>query len=409
MFFVGIDIAKKTHQAAITSDDGKLIGKTFKFSNTIDGFNLLLEKLSAVTTELSQFEIGMEATGHYWLNLYTWLTDKNFKIHVINPLQSDALRNLYIRKTKTDSVDSNIIADVIRIGQYSETHLADDKIISLRDLSRQRFYLVDMASDLKRKIITMMDRIFPEYQDFFSDMFGKTSVQVMKEYTSPEQILEIPTEKLTQLLKKASHGRFTESKAKELKELASNSFAAMLSSDMTTLLIRQMLEQIDLLEKQISEIEKIIAAQFVQFNTKLTTIPGIGTTLGATILSEIGDINRFEKPKQLIAFSGMDPSIKQSGNFVGTESHMSKRGSPFLRRAVWLAAVVAVSHDPLFKYHFQQKINSGKSYSQAMGFICHKLLNTIFAILKSGEDYNPVFPPDIDVSKLAEKAINSQS
>lgn len=409
MFFVGIDIAKKTHQAAITSDDGNLIGKTFKFSNTIDGFNLLLEKLSAVTTDLSQFEIGMEATGHYWLNLYSWLSDRNFKIHVINPLQSDALRNLYIRKTKTDSVDSKIIADVIRIGQYSETQLADDKIISLRDLSRQRFFLVDMASDLKRKIIAMMDRIFPEYQDFFSDMFGKTSVQVMKECTSPEQILEIPTEKLTQLLRKASRGRFTENKAKELKELASNSFAAMLSSDMTTLLIRQMLEQIDLLEKQISEIEKIIAVQFAQFNTKLGTIPGIGTTLGATILSEIGDINRFEKPKQLIAFAGMDPSIKQSGNFVGTESHMSKRGSPFLRRAVWLAAVVAVSHDPLFKYHFQQKIKSGKSYSQAMGFICHKLLNTIFAILKSGEVYNPVFPPDIDVSKLAEEAVNSQS
>ena len=409
MFFVGIDIAKKTHQAAITSDDGKLIGKTFKFSNTIDGFNLLLEKLSAVTTDLSQFEIGMEATGHYWLNLYTWLSDRKFKLHVINPLQSDALRNLYIRKTKTYSVDSKIIADVIRIGQYSETQLADDKIISLRDLSRQRFYLVDMASDLKRKIITMMDRIFPEYQDFFSDMFGKTSVQVMKECTSPEQILEIPTEKLTQLLRKASRGRFTENKAKELKELASNSFAAMLSSDMTTLLIRQMLEQIDLLEKQISEIEKIIAMQFAQFNTKLATIPGIGTTLGAIILSEIGDINRFEKPKQLIAFAGMDPSIKQSGNFVGTESHMSKRGSPFLRRAVWLAAVVAVSHDPLFRYYFQQKIKSGKSYSQTMGFICHKLLNTIFAILKSGEDYNPVFPPDIDVSKLAEEAINSQS
>jgi len=409
MFFVGIDIAKKTHQAAITSDDGKLIGKTFKFSNTIDGFNLLLEKLSAVTTDLSQFEIGMEATGHYWLNLYTWLSDRKFKLHVINPLQSDALRNLYIRKTKTDSVDSKIIADVIRIGQYSETQLADDKIISLRDLSRQRFYLVDMASDLKRKIITMMDRIFPEYQDFFSDMFGKTSVQVMKECTSPEQILEIPTEKLTQLLRKASRGRFTENKAKELKELASNSFAAMLSSDMTTLLIRQMLEQIDLLEKQISEIEKIIAMQFEQFNTKLATIPGIGTTLGATILSEIGDINRFEKPKQLIAFAGMDPSIKQSGNFVGTESHMSKRGSPFLRRAVWLASVVAVSHDPLFKYHFQQKIKAGKSYSQAMGFICHKLLNTIFAILKSGDVYNPVFPPDIDISKLADEAVNSQS
>ena len=226
MYFVGIDIAKKTHQAAIICSDSKLIGKPFKFSNTIDGFNLFLEKLTAVTTDLSQFEIGMEATGHYWLNLYTWLADKGFCLHVINPLQSDALRNLYIRKTKTDSVDAKIIADVIRIGQYSETQLADENIIALRDLNRQRFYLVDMACDLKRKIIAMMDRIFPEYQDFFSDMFGKTSVQIMKEYTSPEQILQIPTERLTQLLKKVSRGRFTETKAQELKALAANSFAA---------------------------------------------------------------------------------------------------------------------------------------------------------------------------------------
>lgn len=407
MFFVGIDIAKKSHQAAITGDDGCLIGKPFKFSNTIDGFNLFLEKLGAVNTDLSQFEIGMEATGHYWLNLYTWLSDKNFKLHVINPLQSDALRNLYIRKTKTDSVDSKIIANVIRIGGYSETQLADDKIISLRDLSRQRFFLVDMASDLKRKIIAMMDRIFPEYQDFFSDMFGKTSIQVMKECTSPEQILEIPTDKLTQILKKASRGRFNETKAKELKKLASNSFAAMLSSDMISLLIRQMLEQIDLLEKQIAEIEKIIAVQFAEFNTKITTIPGIGTTLGAAILSEIGDINRFEKPKQLIAYAGMDPTVKQSGNFSGTENHMSKRGSPYLRRAIWLAGVVAVSHNPLFKYLFHQKMSAGKSYSQAMGYICHKLLNTIFAILKTGEDYKPVYPPEIDVAKLADEAVNS--
>ena len=408
MYFVGIDIAKKTHQAAIICSDGKLIGKPFKFSNTVDGFNLFLEKLTAVNTDLSQFEIGMEATGHYWLNLYTWLSDKGFRLHVINPLQSDALRNLYIRKTKTDSVDAKIIADVIRIGQYSETQLADENIIALRDLNRQRFYLVDMAADLKRKIIAMMDRIFPEYQDFFSDMFGKTSVQIMKEYTSPEQILQIPTERLTQLLKKASRGRFTETKAKELKALAANSFAALLSSEMTTLLIRQMLEQLDLLEKQIADIEHIIAAQFAQFDTKLTTIPGIGTTLGATIFSEIGDINRFDKPKQLIAYAGMDPSVKQSGNFIGTQSHMSKRGSPYLRRALWLAAVVAVSHDDLFKYLFQQKMNAGKTYAQAMGYICHKLLNTVFAILKTGEEYKPVYPPQIDVSKFADQPINSQ-
>lgn len=139
MYFVGIDIAKKTHQAAIICSDGKLSGKPFKFPNTVDGFNLFLEKLGAVTPDLSQFEIGMEATGHYWLNLYTWLSDKGFRLHVINPLQSDALRNLYIRKTKTDSVDAKIIADVIRIGQYCETQLADENIIALEGFKPPAF------------------------------------------------------------------------------------------------------------------------------------------------------------------------------------------------------------------------------------------------------------------------------
>jgi len=407
MFYVGIDIAKQNHQAAITDNEGKLIGKSFKFPNTVEGFKFFMDKITAVSTKLSEFEIGMEATGHYWLNLYTWLAEKNFIQHVINPLQSDAMRKMYLRKTKTDAVDSKLIADIIRMGHFTETHLADDKIITLKDLSRQRFFLVDMASDMKRKVITIMDRVFPEYQDFFSNMFGKTSIQVMKEFTTPEQILEIPTDKLTEFLKKYSHGRYREQKAEDLKKLASNSFAALISADMTSLLIRQLLEQLELLEKQIDELEKIIEIQFTELNTKLTTIPGIGTTLGAVIISEIGDINRFEKPKQLIAYAGMDPSIKQSGNFTGTESHMSKRGSPYLRRAIWLAGVVAVAQDDVFKYLFQAKRNSGKSYRQAMGFICHKLLNIIFAILKTGDEYKPMYPENVDVSKIADLALKS--
>lgn len=407
MYIVGIDIAKKTHQAAITAADASLVGKTFKFSNTSDGFKLLLDKITAVNSDLTQFQFGMEATGHYWLNLYTWLCDRGFTVHVINPLQSDALRNLYIRKTKTDSVDAQIIAQVIRIGQYSQTHLADDEVIALRDLCRQRFFLVDMASDLKRKIISMMDRVFPEYEDFFTDMFSKSSLEVMKECTTPEEIMAIDTAKLAQLLAKSSRGRFKEQKAKELKNLASTSFAALLSSQTLSLLIKQMLEQIELLESQISDIDSIIATKFDSFGTKLKQVPGIGPTLGAVIFSEIGDINRFPSPKQLVAYAGLDPSVHQSGNFNGTQSHMSKRGSPYLRRALWLAAIVAVNHDDAIRYAFQQKLNAGKHYSQAMGFVCHKLLNIIFVVLKNNIDYVPVFPPDVDVAQLAQKVSRS--
>lgn len=407
MYIIGIDIAKKFHQVAIMFPDGSIRKKSFRISNTIDGFALLMEKIVAVSSDLSQFVFAMEATGHYWLNLYTWLADKKFTVHVINPLQSNALRHLYIRKTKTDSVDAGIIAQVIRIGKFSETQLSSDKMIDLRDLCRQRFYLVDMASDLKRKIICMMDRIFPEYEDFFSNMFGKSSIEVLKQATSPEEILALPTEKLSELLQKASRGRFKLDKAEALKNLASTSFAALLSSETISLLVKQMIEQIALLEKQISTIADIISSEFKLCNTKLEKIPGIGTVLGAAILSEIGDIHRFANPKQLTAYAGIDPSTQQSGNFLGSQSHMSKRGSPYLRRALWLAATIAVHNDIALRYLFQRKMNAGKNYSQAIGFICHKLLNIIFVVLKDDVDYVPKFPPDVDVSKLAEKAGNT--
>ena len=169
MFIVGIDIAKHTHQASVMNPDGSLIGKSIKISNTSSGFEAFIEKLHNIDPDLSHFEFGMESTGHYWLNLYTHLCDLGCTVHVINPVQSDALRGLYIRQTKNDIKDSAIIADVIRIGRYCETTVSDDKMLALRDLTRQRFYLVDMISDLKRKSLTLIDRIFPEYPKLFSD------------------------------------------------------------------------------------------------------------------------------------------------------------------------------------------------------------------------------------------------
>ena len=151
MFIVGIDIAKHTHQASVMNTDGSLVGKSIKIPNTSVGFDAFISKLKEIDRDISHFEFGMESTGHYWLNIYTHLADLGCIVHVINPVQSDALRGLYIRQTKNDIKDSAIIADVIRIGRYCETSVSDDKMLALRDLTRQRFYLVDMVSDLKRK------------------------------------------------------------------------------------------------------------------------------------------------------------------------------------------------------------------------------------------------------------------
>lgn len=395
MFIVGIDIAKHTHQASVMNPDGSLIGKSIKISNTSSGFEAFIAKLKDIDPDLSHFEFGMESTGHYWLNLYTHLSDLGCTVHVINPVQSDALRGLYIRQTKNDIKDSAIIADVIRIGRYCETTVSDDKMLALRDLTRQRFYLVDMISDLKRKSLTLIDRIFPEYPKLFSDTFGSTSLELLANCNTPEDIIAIDTDKLVEMLSTASKGRFKREKAEKIKTAAQNSFGALLCTDSTSFMLKQFVEQIKFLENQLDELNEMISERLAEFNSPITSITGIGDVLGASILSEIGDISRFESADKLAAFAGIDPTVSQSGNFLGTKNKMSKRGSPYLRRAIWLAATAAILHDPAIKAFYDRKKAQGKHHYVCVGYICRKLINIIFSVLKSGQPYQPVFPKNL--------------
>jgi len=388
MLIVGIDIAKRSHEAALVRESGEVIGKTFKFANSCAGFNLLTRRIAEAAPD-EDVEIGMEATGHYWLPLYARLRKEGYRVHVINAVQSDALRGLYIRQAKTDSRDAFIIAEVIRFGRYAETSTSPEDLYALRELSRHRFYVVDCVSDLKRKVIALLDQVFPEYETLFSDMFGVTSSELLLTYTTPEDILAVDTDKLCQLLNTASRGRLGQAKAEEIKNAAANSFGMLLASDSIGLLIRQYIEQIRFVETQIAEIERAIERLMVSFDTQLTTITGIGPTLAAAILSEIGDIKRFESPAKLAAFAGIDPTTKQSGEFVGTQSKMSKRGSPYLRRAIWLASAIAAFRDPAIMVLYQRKRAEGKHHNTAIGHVCRKMISIIFAVLRDNKPYIP--------------------
>lgn len=359
MFFVGIDIAKNFHEATVINDQGNTLVKPFKFQNTVVGFEKLTASLMKLSATNSDFEFGMEATGHYWLNLYTRLVESGYNVHVINPVQSDALRGLYIRQTKNDAKDAFIIAELIRFGRYSETTLADADLISLRELTRQRFYLVDCVSDAKRKVISFIDKIFPEYQTLFSDTFGATSVELLANYTSPDIIAELDTELFSNFLKSVSKGRFGLQKAQEIQSLAKNTFGSFLFVDSATLAIRQFIRQIQLLEEQIDELDSYIADKLSLFDTQLSSIVGVGNTLAAVFVAEIGDINRFDAPDKLAAFAGIDPSVKQSGEFNGTRCRMSKRGSPYLRRAFWLAAIAGIKSTPALRAAYDKKRSQG--------------------------------------------------
>jgi transposase len=387
VFIVGIDIGKRNHEATIIDQKGSVIGKSFRFANSFIGFNNLIETVKRATDNDVVF--GMEATGHYWLALYTHLRKKGFTIHVINAIQSDALRAMYIRQQKNDSRDSFIIADVIRFGRFCETTVSPPDLHALRELCRHRFYTVDSVSGIKRKVIALLDQIFPEYENLFTDTFGKASLELLSEYTTPEEILNVDTDKLVETINLASRGRFGLEKASEIQDAARNSFGILVATDTIALLIRQYIEQIRFVEKQIDVLDAEIARLLSTFETQLTTITGVGTTLAAVILSEIGDVKRFDSAAKLAAFAGVDPTMKQSGDFTGSRNRMSKRGSPYLRRALWLAATVASFKDPSISAFYQRKRTEGKPHMTAIGHVVRKMVNIIFAVLRDNSPYSP--------------------
>lgn len=392
MFIIGIDIAKRSHEAVIITEDGQIVHKAFNFRNNCTGYNLLLEQVRKLTNMKSQIVFAMESTAHYWLALYARLLKDGYTVIVLNPIQSHSLRELYIRKTKTDAKDSLIIADLVRFGRCQASNVPQDKILALRELCRSRAYLIDTAADLKRKLIALLDRIFPEYETLFDPIFGKASVAVLRKYPTPQKLKNAHLEKLTEILWESSGGHFGEWKARQLKEAAYSSFGIEDSCGVYSALLGMFLEQILSLTEQADLIEKQIASLLKESDSQLTSIPGVGTVLAATILSEIGDISRFSSANKLLAFAGLDPSVKQSGEFKSNQNRMSKRGSPYLRRAIWLASTVAVQCDPMFRAYYEKKMSEGLHYMNVIGHVSRKMTAVIFAVLRDGRPYQPVLP-----------------
>lgn len=392
MFYCGIDIAKYKHEVSVIDMNGKALIDSISFSNDKQGCEKVLAIFEKFEVSTDDVVIGMEATGHYWLSVYTFFLELGYNVKVINPIQSEAFRKMYIRQTKNDSKDSYIIAQIMRFGEYSATSLSEENIIALRQFSRYRLALVDACGDCKRRVIALLDQIFPEYDKLFSDTFGSSSTELLLNCPTPEDMLTISTRKLTNILNKASHGRFGKEKAEELKAAAKNTFGISFAKDAFSFQIKQLMQQIVFLENQLSELEKQIAELLHETNQYITTISGIGDVLGAIIIGEIGDINRFERPNQLVAFAGLDVTVKQSGEFSGTKNKISKRGSPYLRRAIWLAAQRAAFCDPILSEYYQSLRARGKHHLTAVGGVARKLCNIIFVILKENRPYLPTPP-----------------
>ena len=354
MIYVGIDIAKLNHFASAISSDGEVLIEPFKFTNDGDGFHLLISKLDSF--EQNNIIIGLESTAHYGDNLIRYLVASSFKVCVLNPIKTSTMRKNNIRKTKTDKVDTYIIAktlmmqDSLRFITFYDLDLMD-----LKTLGRFRQKTIKQRTRLKIQLTSYVDQVFPELQYFFkSGLHQKSVYALLKEAPTPQDIASMHMTHLAHLLEVSSHGHFNKEKAKELRVLAQKSVGT--SDSALSIQITHSIAQIELLDSQLNRVESEMTDIMKFHDSVIMTIPGIGYINGGMILGEIGDIHRFSSPNKLLAFAGLDPSVYQSGNFSAKHTRMSKRGSRVLRYALMNAAHNVVKNNATFETYYNTKM-----------------------------------------------------
>ena len=380
MIYVGIDIAKRTHYASVMNSDGEILAEPFPFTNDLAGFQKLLSCIGSFPKE--QLLIGMESTAHYAENLTCFLFSRDFQVCIINPIQTASLRKSNIRKTKTDSVDTFLIIKALSLHDYRRFSKRDYDSLQLKNLCRFRQKLMKARTKVKIQLVSYVDLIFPELQYFFkSGIHTKSCYALLKTESNPDRIAKMHLTRLSNLLKKTSKGHYTKNHAIALKELASQSVG--IKDDTLSLQILQSIEQIEMYTQQISKVEASICEIMDHMDSVIKTIPGIGNLNGAMIIGEIGDISRFEKPCQLLAYAGLDPSVYQSGKFTAARTRMSKRGSKLLRYALINAAWQLTLHNETFKAYYDLKVSQGRRHYNALGHVAHKLVRVIHKMMET--------------------------
>lgn len=386
MIYVGVDIAKTNHYASIVNHStGEIIENPFLVTNNKQGFDLLYSKIKDLDKE--NVLIGLESTAHYGNNFIFYFHEKQFKLGLINPIQTSTLRKTRIRKVKNDKVDSLLICEALSLGYYNLLSNYDIELLEIKSLCRFRKELKDKVSGAKIQLDSFVDQVFPELNCFFKNNLDiKTAHELLKLYQSPQDISKINLTKLSNLLIKSSRGKYDKNRAIELKQLASRSVG--INNSALCIQIKMTIELIELLESQIKDIEKQVSEFIKKSDNVITSIPGIADTTAAIIISEIGDINRFNNPSQVLAFAGLDPSVKQSGTFNASSTRMSKRGSSLLRYALILAANNVQLNTKTFSNYYNIKRAQGKLHYNALGHCAGKLIRTIFYMLKNNVKFN---------------------
>jgi Transposase and inactivated derivatives len=387
MISVGIDVAKDKHDCFIISAEGEVLAGAFTIPNSMDGFQSLLQKIRSCASPEDKIKVGLEATGHYSYNILGFLLDNGLATYVLNPLHTNLYRkSLSLRKTKTDRVDARTIATMLLSGvglkPYTDTAYHNEE---LKSLTRYRFDKVKERGRLKQSIARLVCILFPELEKLVPTLHIVSVYALLEEFPGAKQIAQAHLTRLKTLLHDASRGRYDRDMAVEIRDAARDSVGSVMPAKSLELLhtIRLIRE----LDAEIDEIETAIQNIMNELHSPITTIPGIGTRMGAMILAEVGDFSRFESPDKLLAYAGLSPSTYQSGQLKNCYAHMEKRGSRYLRYAIFNATKYVCLWDPTFSTYFAKKRAEGKHYNVAISHAAKKLVRLIYALEKSREPY----------------------
>ncbi len=389
MICVGIDVAKDKHDCFILNSEGVVLADAFTIPNNLDGFNTLLDKLRACSAPQDSIKVGLEATGHYSYNILGFLLDNGLATYVLNPLRTNLYRkSLSLRKTKTDRVDARTIAAMllsdVGLKPYTDTAYHNEE---LKSLTRYRFDKVKERAKLKQSVSRLVCILFPELETLVPTLHMASVYELLSEFPGAKQIATAHLTRLKALLMDASRGHYGRAMAVELREAAKSSIASRMPAK--SLELQHTIRLIRELNAEIEEIETAIQAIMDELHSPITTIQGIGCRMGAMILAEVGNFSRFDSPDKLLAYAGMSPSTYQSGQLKNCYPHMEKRGSRYLRYALYNAAKYVCLWDPAFAAYLAKKRAEGKHYNVALSHAAKKLVRLIFALQKSGQSYSP--------------------
>ena len=400
--YVGIDVSQEHLDAAVVDARGNLLRAAQRYENTGPGFEKLWDDTQALGRAPSRRPVAyaMEASGIYHLGLLAFLLEKNARTWSFNPLLLQGEKPSRVRKTKTDALDAELIAQFARKeGPQHRPAALDNDSARLREHCRVRFRLVEKASDTKRQLRRDLDILCPGLSAEFSDIGTPMALTVLKAFAQVTRCFTATVEEIEEVLRPfyhASEGRHR--KAVALAKHFEERRAPEALEEPLLWEVKALGHQLELFEEQIRQAEGRIEREMAERKSLVTTVPGIGPITAAIIESELGEAKRFENANQVRAFAGLDPSVYPSGKFDGNHGHISKRGSPRLREGLYRAALSASRVNPACRELYERLTAKGKAHRSALTAVSAKLLVQSWAVLREGkgfqvpERYRPVEP-----------------